>query len=393
MDTRSGDTVQYPCGACKLEVNDADQAIQCEGNCASWFHCTCCLGLSLTDAQYKRITASEEKWVCANCYGDTTLPPFNSINAVDVFHFDFQQNMPTPKLTVGKQFYLRLLWTYLFGIFCASNNITCAFMWNELVAHRGANDVVSCLSRFVYSTKFGRTGAKWSIWWADNCGGQNKNNYVIWFFQDLIRKGVYSRIDYKFLVVGHTYGPTDRCFGTIEKYLSRIENVYTPQEWYHHVKDSAVTATSRVEVIEMKQDCFRNHRDHLRQLYTERNKADDGRPLEFSKVMWFNFGTGEEIVAGDRVEQEHPNEVWVRYTYDPSETPRKVSFYKKSRVNIPLCHLPPQLYQGYPLPIKAAKAADLKKLATQYLPADTRGMYIDLPTVEEDVKECDSDSA
>ena len=28
----------------------------------------------------------------------------------------------------------------------------CAFMWNELVAHHGANDVVSCLSHFIYNT-------------------------------------------------------------------------------------------------------------------------------------------------------------------------------------------------------------------------------------------------
>ena len=84
------------------------------------------------------------------------------------------------------------------------------------------------------------------------------------------------------------------------KNLSRIENVYTPQEWYHHVKDSAVTATSRVEVIDLQEDCFRNHRDYLRQLYTERNKADAGRLLEFSKVMWLNFGTEEGIVDGDR---------------------------------------------------------------------------------------------
>ena len=61
----------------------------------------------------------------------------------------------------------------------------------------------------------GRSGAKWSVWWADNCPGQNKNNYVIWFFQDLIRRGIYSRIDLKFLVVGHTYGPTDRTFGLL----------------------------------------------------------------------------------------------------------------------------------------------------------------------------------
>ena len=92
--------VQYPCGQCKLNVKDGDQAVQCEGPCSSWFHCSCGLGLNLTSAQYKRLT-TEEKWMCANCCGDYSLPAFNSVNAVDVFHFNFQQNMPTPKLTVG----------------------------------------------------------------------------------------------------------------------------------------------------------------------------------------------------------------------------------------------------------------------------------------------------
>ena len=220
-------------------------------------------------------------------------------------------------------------------------------------------------------------------------GGQNKN-HCVWFFQDLIRKGVYSRIDYKFLVVGHTYGPADRCFGTIEKYLMRIENVYTPQEWCQHVKDSAVNASSKVEVIEMKQEYFGNHRNHLHQMYTERNKTDDGRPLEFSKVLWFNFGIGEQLVNGAIERTEHPKEVWVRYTYDLSETPRKVT-YKKSRFTFNLQHSPPSLYQSYPLPVKAAKAADLKTLATKYVPSGVRDMYIDLPTVEEVDSDSDSD--
>ena len=128
--------------------------------------------------------------------------------------------------------------------------------------------LISCIT-----LDFGRTGAKWSIWWADNCAGQNNN--VIWFFQDLVRKGVYSRIEYKFLIVGHTYGPTDRCFGVIEKHLGRIKNVYTPGEWYQHVRDSAVTESSRLEVIEMQQEYFRDHRKHLCQMYAKRDKDRD----------------------------------------------------------------------------------------------------------------------
>ena len=102
----------------------------------------------------------------------------------------------------------------------------------------------------------------------------------------------------------------------------------------------------------MQQELFCNHQIQLRQLYTERTKDVDGKPLEFSKVVWSNFGFGEEVVNGVIQQREHPQEVWVRYTYDVSEMPRRVSFHKKSRVNYCLLHLPPPLYQRYPLPIK-----------------------------------------
>ena len=67
--------------------------------------------------EYECLSSSENNWECSTC--KTDLPAFNSVDAIDVFHFDFQKNLPTPKLTVG-QFYCRLLWTYLFGIYSAS---------------------------------------------------------------------------------------------------------------------------------------------------------------------------------------------------------------------------------------------------------------------------------
>lgn len=65
-----------------------------------------------------------------------------------------------------------------------------------------------------------------------------------------------------------------------------------------------------------------------------------------AKFVWFNFGIGEELVDGYTIERKHPYTVQVWYTYNPSETPCKVS-YKKSCVNIPLGHIPPELYQTY----------------------------------------------
>ena len=63
MDTG---VVQYPCSRYKLEVKDGDQAIQCEGHCSAWFHCSCGLELNLTNVQYERLSLSQEKWICGN---------------------------------------------------------------------------------------------------------------------------------------------------------------------------------------------------------------------------------------------------------------------------------------------------------------------------------------
>ena len=303
---------------------------------------------------------------------------------MDVFHFDFQQNLPTPKLTVGKQFYLRLLWTFLFGIYSAFTRILTAYMWNELVARRGANDVVSCLYHFITKQRLGRTGAKWSIWWADNCPGQNKNNCVIWFFQELIRSRIYSRIDYKFLVVGHTYGPTDRKFGNIEKYLRRIETVYIPEQWYEHVEKSSTHLIHKNEVVRMEQRDFRHFYDHLKQMYTERSKDVNNKPIEFKTAVWFNFGWGEKNIKGKVVKVDHPRHVWVRHTYDVQETPIEVCYFKKRGGKQELNEEPPCAYDEYPLAINPAKREDLQTLAKDFLPRQYRSFYDNIPAARDD---------
>lgn len=334
-----------------------------------WFHADCA---NLSDNEYDELSETDTIWECPSCK-TPDLPKLNSVEAVDVFHFDFQRNLPTPKLTVGKQFYLRLLWTYLFGVYSASVGMTTAFMWHELLARRGANDVISCLSRFIFHTHMGRTGAKWSIWWADNCPGQNKNNYIMWFFQDLIRRHVYSRIDYKFLIAGHTYGSTDQTFGAIERYTSRIDTVYVPDQWYQHVRNACAGMKS-VIVVEMQQSFFRNFHQHLNKMFTERNKDEDKQTLDFKNVVWFNFGKGERLVNGKLEVIDHPKEVWVRYTYNVREQPRCVSFYKKrNQKSLDVGPLP--LYNQYPIPIKKEKADDLHGLVGEYVPPEYRPFY------------------
>ena len=63
-----------------------------------------------------------------------------------VLTFDLQQNLPVPTLTHGAMFYMRQLWVYNFGIHdCSGSGSAVMCVWNECIAGRGSNEIISYL--------------------------------------------------------------------------------------------------------------------------------------------------------------------------------------------------------------------------------------------------------
>ena len=85
---------------------------------------------------------------------------------------------------------------------------------------------------------------------------------------------------------------------------------------------------------------------------------------------------------------DHPREVWVRHSYDVSETPQRASYFKRRGVQHGIDIELSALYQQYPIPIRKAKADDLGKLLA-YIPAEYQFFYFNLTTED---TEADSDS-
>ena len=122
---------------CNVEVVDGDQGLQCEGRCQQWFHLQCGFGLNLSTKQYKRLTDSTEKWIRANCCGESTFPVFNR---TDVVYFSskiyqHQSSLLRSNFTWGYCGHISLGYFVFLPL--------CTFMWNELIAHQHSNDVVS----------------------------------------------------------------------------------------------------------------------------------------------------------------------------------------------------------------------------------------------------------
>ena len=48
----------------------------------------------------------------------------------------------------------------------------------------------------------------------DNCGGQNKNNNILWLAVYLVKSGYFKKVECLFFVAGHTKNVCNRWFNT-----------------------------------------------------------------------------------------------------------------------------------------------------------------------------------
>ena len=84
-------------------------------------------------------------------------------------------------------------------------------------------------------------------------------------------------------------------------------------------------------------------------------------------------------------------EVWARHTYSVTETPNRVSYYKKRGIQSGIDAKPQSLYQQYPIPLKKEKADDLRKLVMNFVPSEYRDFYTELPTGGSDNSDTDEE--
>lgn len=101
---------------------------------------------------------------------------------------------------------------------------------------------------------------------ADNCSGQNKNCYMMWFLCYLvIRFDKFNKILLKFLIAGHTKNFCDAAFGLCKRSIKR-KDVLTPK----HVVE-AYRASSKCNIVETVDNVtFYNWKEFLGQFFVNK---------------------------------------------------------------------------------------------------------------------------
>ncbi|KAH9106935.1 hypothetical protein LEN26_014420 [Aphanomyces euteiches] len=122
-----------------------------------------------------------------------------------VLTMDFSQNLTLPNAasTPSQWYFLSLVSISVFGIFDVGLNVQSNIVYSERVGGKGSNEVISMLDRDLkQNSALGQN--KTLALYADNCGGQNKNNFVIKYLLMATYTGRLAQVDYNFFVKGHT---------------------------------------------------------------------------------------------------------------------------------------------------------------------------------------------
>lgn len=163
-----------------------------------------------------------------------TKTSFKSFEGNAHIAYDWAQNVHVPysPQQVGTLFFKSPRKVQLFGV-CNTGNFPHTEQTNYVIDEdemandgkqgKGANCTISLVWNAIQKYN---CGEKKLVITCDNCVGQNKNNYSLFFYSWLIDLGMYEEIEMNFMIPGHTKFICDSCFGLI-KILYRKSKVNT----------------------------------------------------------------------------------------------------------------------------------------------------------------------
>lgn len=138
-----------------------------------------------------------------------------------------------------------------------------AHVYHEGVGKKGANNVSSLIVKTLQRLNLLQdsvVGGELNIIF-DNCSGQNKNNTVLKLAAWLKAAGYFEKVNFIFLIVGHTKNAADRLFNSL-KTEYRKQNIYTMEELIR-----SLDASDCVSVIPTIPEDFYDYDALFKELY------------------------------------------------------------------------------------------------------------------------------
>ncbi|OWZ11482.1 hypothetical protein PHMEG_00015491 [Phytophthora megakarya] len=239
---------------------------------------------------------------------------------------DFSQNLTLPSFSsTPSQWYFLSLHT--------NKGIQYNYVYDVTVAGKGTDEVNSILRHFITRVVIPEGHRKLTIY-ADNCGGQNKNSFVVRMLLALTHMSDLLEIEYKFFVKGHTKNAVDRGFGHVRKRISRAD-VWTMDQLLEVVTHAS--ASSDLVHIPKENSIFKDYRIVVDEAYKKIKNIQKYQIFSMNEntpgVVMCRKGPETAAVAQDRRKYDG---IATESTRNPPLNPEKLqTIYNKVRPFVP----------------------------------------------------------
>ena len=172
----------------------------------------------------------------------------SSLAASVHYSFDYAQqvHIPSNPMQPGPIYFKTPRKCGIFGVMCKGISQQVNFLIDEAASTgKGANATISYVHYYLEHYGLGETNAHFH---ADNCAGQNKNNYFMWYFAWRTLVQLHQSITYSFLIAGHTKFAPDRCFGLIKK-CYKVSHVSSLYEFARLVDTSSSVGLNKAQIV------------------------------------------------------------------------------------------------------------------------------------------------
>lgn len=164
------------------------------------------------------------------------------------YSFDYAQQVhyPSDPLQPGPVYFLVPRKCGIFGICCEGIPQQVNYLINEgMCSSKGSNSVISYLHHFFANYGLGESAVDLHC---DNCSGQNKNRFVLWYLAWRVLVGLHKEISINFMIAGHTKFSPDWCFGLLKQSYRRTP-VSSLGDISEAVKHSTVTGVNVPQLV------------------------------------------------------------------------------------------------------------------------------------------------
>ncbi|CAG9797918.1 unnamed protein product [Chironomus riparius] len=283
-----------------------------------------------------------------------------------VYTFDLQKMLVLPILSTSVAYYKRNFNLYNLGVHpFPKNEDTSMFVWSEVEGSKGAEEIPSCLIKFL---KEHAASASHIVSYSDRAGGQNRNIKIVLAFLRLLADPTMKveTIDLKYLISGHSRLPNDRDFALIERKIKQHSAIFLPSHYIDIIKSAR---NESFKVYSMTREDFRTTK--------ELEGSITNRRISKSKtvVNWMNF-------AWIRLEKDHPFQIKFKKNF-MDEDFSIIDITKRGNNLKNLFEVIPSLLYPNERRITAAKKKDLLDLLP-YIPVEYHNFYENLGSLDND---------